>query len=281
MKLRLHNYPFVYIFLIITSIILLYRIPIAILFSTFGLSEYIADSVDSIIKNFIIITGLCLLIKQQEIPLKLHSFSTKNMLYYLPLLFYILIFSGGFKDFLQFKFSCVDFQTLSSYTLKYLSSAFVEEFLFRGFILGLLLYNFSKNKSGILKSIIIAGLAFGLMHIINLWTIEGQTIKGIFNQVYASTCFGVMYGATYLKTRNIIILGLIHFASNFFASINELLLLDEAIQTTISANKSLINIILSEIFRIIIFGIPLLIGLWLVYTIDEKDLKQFFSKNVP
>jgi len=54
------------------------------------------------------------------------------------------------------------------------------------------------------------------MHIINLWTIEGQSIKGVLNQVYATTFFGVMYGATYLKTRSILTLGILDFISNFF-----------------------------------------------------------------
>jgi len=127
-----------------------------------------------------------------------------------------VVFSGGFKDFFNFNFSYVSKRLLFTYILKYFSSSFIEEFVIRGFILGIFLLNFTKTRAGIFKSVALSGLIFGLMHIINLWTIEGQSIKGVLNQVYATTFFGVMYGATYLKTRSILTLGILDFISNFF-----------------------------------------------------------------
>ena len=47
----------------------------------------------------------------------------------------------------------------------------------------------------------LSGLIFGLMHIINLWSFDNQTIKGVLNQVYATACFGIMYGITTLQRR--------------------------------------------------------------------------------
>jgi membrane protease YdiL (CAAX protease family) len=163
--------------------------------------------------------------------------------------------------------------------LKYFSSSFLEEFVFRGFILGIFILNFPKTRVGVFKSVALSGLIFGLMHIINLWTFEGQTIKGVLNQVYATTCFGVMYGATYLKTRSILTLGILHFISNFFSMINELEFIEIINNSVTVADKSLINIIISEIFRIIIFGIPLVIGLFLIYNTDENDLNKLTYEN--
>jgi membrane protease YdiL (CAAX protease family) len=117
------------------------------------------------------------------------------------------------------------------------------------------------------------------MHIINLWTFEGQTIKGVLNQVYATSCFGIMYGATYLKTRSILILGILHFVSNFFSMINELEFIELVNNSVAMTDKSLINIIISEIFRIIIFGIPLIIGLILIYNTDENDINKLTYEN--
>jgi len=45
------------------------------------------------------------------------------------------------------------------------------------------------------------------------------------------------------------------------------------------ADKSLVNIIISEIFRNINFGIPLVIGLHLIYNTDENDLNKLTNEK--
>jgi len=272
--------PLISSLILIILIIVFHKLPLNIFFVNIGFSEYHSESYDKIITNFIIIIVLFFLIKKIKLPFKLFSFNLNNIKYYLPLIFYIIIFSGGFKDFFNFDFSSITFNTLSTYTLKYISSSFLEEFVFRGFILGIFVLNFPKTKKGILKSVIFSGLIFGLMHIINLWTFEGQTINGVLNQVYATTCFGVMYGATYLKTRSILTLGLLHFISNFFSAINELDFIEVINNSVTVTDRSLINIIISEVFRIIIFGIPFVIGLFLIYKTDENDLKKLIEVGI-
>ncbi len=258
---------------------LFHKLPLNIFFVNIGFNEYNSESYDKIITNLVSIVGIFLLIKKEKIPFKLYSINFRNFKYYLPLLLYIIIFSGGFNDFLNFNFSSVNFDVLLTYSLKYFSSSFLEEFLFRGFILGLFIINFPKTRKGIFKSVALSGLIFGLMHIINLWTFEGQTIKGVLNQVYATACFGIMYGATYLKTRSILTLGFLHFMSNFFSMINELNFIEIINSSAPIVDKSLVNIIISEIFRIIIFGIPLIIGLFLIYSTDEYDLNKLSYEN--
>ena len=217
---------------------------------------------------------------ENNVPFKLFSTDFRNFKYYLPLLFYVIVFSGGFKDFRNFDFTSISINTFFSYILKYFSSSFLEEFLFRGLILGLFLVKYLKSKNGILKSVVFSGLTFGFIHIINFWTLEGQTFKGISNQVYATACFGIMYGATYLKTRSILTLGIIHFISNFFSSIRELKINDVVNYSNILASdKTFISIVISEIFRIVIFGIPLIIGLYLIYNTKREDLKKIIAKN--
>jgi len=271
--------PLISSLILIILIILFHKLPLNIFFVNIGFSEYHSESYDKMTTNFISIIVLIFLINKLKLPFKLFSFNLNNIKYYLPLIFYVIIFSGGFKDFFNFDFSSITFNTLSTYTLKYISSSFLEEFVFRGFILGIFVLNFPKTKKGILKSVIFSGLIFGLMHIINLWTFEGQTINGVLNQVYATACFGVMYGATYLKTRSILTLGFLHFISNFFSMINELNFIELINNSVTVADKSLINIIISEIFRIIIFGIPLVIGLFLIYNTDENDLNKLAYEN--
>jgi len=225
-----------------------------------------------------LIAALFFLIRKMRLPFKLLSFNLKNIIYYVPLVFYIMVFSGGFKDFFNFDFSTITLQTFLTYTLKYFSSSFLEEFVFRGFILGAFLLNFPSTKRGILTSVLLSGLIFGLMHIINLWTFEGRTVQGVLNQVYAATCLGIMYAATYLKTRSILTLGLLHFLSNFFSSITELNFNEIITQSAIVVDPSLANTILTEIFRIIIFGIPLIIGLFIINYTDQDDLNKLKAK---
>jgi len=191
-----------------------------------------------------------------------------------------MVFSGGFKDFFNFDFSTITFQTFLAYTLKYFSSSFLEEFVFRGFILGGFLLYFPLTRRGILTSVVLSGLIFGLMHIVNLWTFEERTVKGVLNQVYAATCFGIMYGATYLKTRSILTLGLLHFLSNFFSSITELNFSETISQSAVVLDPSLVTTILSEIFKLIIFGIPLIIGLLLITFTDQDDIIKLKANKV-
>jgi len=270
----LKSKPVLFSLIIILLILIFHRVPLYKLFSILGLNEYNSNSYDKVVINSISVIGILLIIKKNHIPFRLFSFSLKNLKYYLPLLFYILIFSGGFNDFQNFNFTSINLDTLLSYTLKYASSSFLEEFIFRGLILGVFLLNYPKTKRGILKSVMLSGLIFGLMHIINLWSFDNQTIKGVLNQVYATACFGIMYGATYIKTRSLLTLGLLHFFSNFFSQISELNFIEVISNSTTIADKSLVNIIISEIFRLIVYGIPLIIGLFLIYNTNEKDLNM-------
>jgi membrane protease YdiL (CAAX protease family) len=277
--LKYRTKPLLSSIILIILIILFHKLPLNLFFIKIGFNEYLSESYDKIITNFISIIVILFLIKNIKIPFRLFSPNFNKLKYYLPLILYIVVFSGGFKDFFNFNFSSISFSLLFTYILKYFSSSFLEEFVFRGFILGIFILNFPKTRIGIFKSVALSGLIFGLMHIINLWTFEGQTIKGVLNQVYATTCFGIMYGATYLKTRSILILGILHFVSNFFSMINEIEFIELVNNSVAMADKSLINIIISEIFRIIIFGIPLIIGLILIYNTDENDINKLTYEN--
>lgn len=277
--MKFRKKPLLSSLVLLVLIILFHKLPLNLFFINIGFNQYHSESYDKIITNFISIIIILSLLKNIKIPFRLFSPNFNKLQYYLPLILYIVVYSGGFKDFFNFDFSFISFSLLFTYILKYFSSSFLEEFIFRGFILGIFVLNFPKTRIGIFKSVALSGLIFGLMHIINLWTFEGQTIKGVLNQVYATSCFGIMYGATYLKTRSILILGILHFVSNFFSMINELEFIELVNNSVAMTDKSLINIIISEIFRIIIFGIPLIIGLILIYNTDENDINKLTYEN--
>ena len=272
--------PLLFSFIAILIFISLHSIPLSKLFSHYGFNEHGSKSYDTIITNFTLIIGIYFLLKKSNIPFKLFSFSFRNFKYYLPLLFYVFVFSGGLGSFRDFDFASININTFFLYTFKYFSSSFLEEFLFRGLILGLFLVKYINTKNGILKSVVFSSLLFGFAHIMNFWTIEGRTLEGVLNQVYATACFGVMYGATYLKTRSILTLGLIHFISNFFAAIQELEITDVANYTNaiIASDKTFIIIIINKLLTLFIFGIPLIIGLYLIFYTNKEDLNKLTLK---
>ncbi|MDO4229993.1 MAG: CPBP family intramembrane metalloprotease [Capnocytophaga sp.] len=198
------------------------------------------------------------------------SLKINHLVYFIPLLLYVIIFSGGFKSFANFNFSSTPFSTIAIYTFKYFTLSFFEEFLFRGLILGLFLSALPKTKEGVFLSVLLSSLFFGVVHIVNLWSIENQTLKGVLNQIYAATCLGVMYGAIYVRTKNLILLGVFHFLTNFFASIGELNFIQQPEIQVLSTDETLLEIVINEILRLVIFGIPLFIGSFLILKTDSQ-----------
>ena len=276
--IKLNILPIFYSSILLLGIILIFQIPISDLFLNFNCGTYISKSLDKGITSCVVVTFVLYLIHKESLPIYYFNFNLKDLKYYSLLLLYIVIFSGGFSDFSNFNFSEINNGFLEVYVFKIMTASFLEEFVFRGFILGIMIYNFPKTKRGFFKSVLISGVLFGCMHLINLWTVEDLTLKDVLNQVYATASFGIMYGATYLKTKSILLLGFLHFVSNFFSSLGELNTSEIIDQVITTPTDSLIISIINEILRIIIFGIPLIIGLYLISTINQSDIKAWNNK---
>jgi membrane protease YdiL (CAAX protease family) len=146
------KYPLSFSLLLISSIILLNRIPLSNIIQHYGLDEFNSDTIENIIFNFIVILGIIFLILKNRIPVSfIDSNNLINTFYYLPLILYLIIFSSGLSSFLDFKFSESTYFKTTLFSLKTFSSAFLEEILFRGIILGLLLYKFNKKNMAFIK----------------------------------------------------------------------------------------------------------------------------------
>lgn len=200
-----------------------------------------------------------------------------DYLYLLPALIYLYIFSGANSMIINTFFEN-EIVVLTIYTLDKLLGATFEEILFRGLVLSLMLYKFIAAEKGLLKSVLLSSLIFGLFHIINYWTIN-LSIKSVYNQVFATFCIGVLWSAIYLKTRNIVLLIGIHFISNYFAMMERFVEMSKV--STVSYGSSTIEFILEEILRIFIYGAPFLIGLFIIRTIHKDNIvAHFHSKAV-
>ena len=82
-----------------------------------------------------------------------------------------------------------------------LSVGFFEEIYFRGLIFPLLLVFFESKKFAELKAVIVSGVVFGLIHIVNLF--GGADFGAVAMQVGYSTLNGLMYAALFVFTRSL------------------------------------------------------------------------------
>ncbi len=118
--------------------------------------------------------------------------------------FYTAITEGEkFKDYLQI--------------LEVLFTIFVlvvrEELIYRGVVCSSLLLKKEINERQIIKIIILDGILFGALHILN--GTLGIPFKAIMVQVFSSCFFGMLEATLYLKSRNIYIPIIVHFGNNF------------------------------------------------------------------
>ena len=102
-----------------------------------------------------------------------------------------------------------------------------------------------------------------------------MTPRGVFNQVYATFSLVFLYSAVYLKTKNIYMLIFIHFITNFFSQIGILETTEITRNVIEYVNKTKLQLILSELIRLIIFGIPLFIAIVILNSISKKEVSMF------
>lgn len=94
----------------------------------------------------------------------------------------------------------------------------VEELVFRGVILNLLLDRFSKTQKGIVAAIILDGLIFGCMHYSNMSA--GVSFLSVTIQVSSATMLGILFAFIYAYTRNFWAVAIFHAIIDFGALIS-------------------------------------------------------------
>lgn len=269
--------PIAVTYLFIVLIILLNRIPIDKSFEALNYSVKASASLENIIINIVVICICFWLILKFKFTdfLKLGEFETKHLIYYIPLIFYI-VFLGNSTDFSYVNEEILYSKDIFLIFLEKLTSAFLEEIVFRGFVLALIINKYIKRKNGILISVLIASFIFGTTHFINIITQSDRfSVEGVIKQVYIATCLGVMFSAMFLKSRNIFILITGHFIFNIFSILDELRRnAANADATHVIKDKSTFEIIAALILILIIFGIPALIGIAILKHVDIKQIKS-------
>jgi membrane protease YdiL (CAAX protease family) len=141
---------------------------------------------------------------------------------------------------------------------------FSEEFVFRGLICAILVKEFIHKKNGILLSILIPALLFGVLHILNF---KIENIASEISQLLYAIYFGVFFGAVLLRTNRLIPIAIIHGLIDFVFSFDSLLGEELSKESLDSASESISAIVSS------VLVLPLLIiGFLIIKKIKKEDI---------
>jgi uncharacterized protein len=88
------------------------------------------------------------------------------------------------------------------FVLLFMAVGFVEEILFRGVMLPLMLRKWGNSRKGIYWTVIFSSAVFGLVHIFNLM-MGRRTLMGTIPQIVYAIFFGVYFAACFLRNRSI------------------------------------------------------------------------------
>ena len=88
------------------------------------------------------------------------------------------------------------------FVLLFISVGFVEEVLFRGVMLPLMLRKWGNSRKGIYWTVIFSSAVFGLVHLFNLM-MGRRTLMGTIPQIVYAIFFGVYFAACFLRNNSI------------------------------------------------------------------------------
>ena len=115
-----------------------------------------------------------------------------------------------------------------------------EEFLCRGWLQNEFMERFSDDKKSVIKSIVLASLVFGVMHIVNL---SSQTFFETLLQIINATALGVLLGSIYYKTKNIWSVIFLHAFYDFAIFLGEMNLVKDCTYGTPTFGVTIVNCI--------------------------------------
>lgn len=241
-------------------------LPVDKLLSNMMLSDFQKESIGELLKNGIIILLAIFAIKKFDV-FNLSGLSkkfkwTNKLLAFSPI--YLIIIGG--LSILSMDISDakpVDFALLFSQKM---SVGFSEEFVFRGLICTILVKEFIHKKNGVLLSVLIPALLFGVLHLLD-FKIE-NTASEISQLLYA-IYFGVFFGAVLFRTNRLIPIAIIHGLIDFVFGFDSLIGKELPVES-LDKISELISAIISSVLVL-----PLLIiGFYIIKKIKKEDILE-------
>ena len=199
------------------------------------------------------------------------QFKSKDLLsIVVPLVFISMGLFGGWG---VYKTASVNL--LSLFLISNLLVALVEEFVFRGLVLPLILKVRSKKRRLLLMSVFLTALIFGVLHYLNLFR-EPNNFSGITSQVIFALCIGIYLGGLMLRTRNILFPIVIHFLINISFG-KEILKpeINEVVTQVVERDTNWGSMLLT--FGL--FGLIALGGVYMVRLVDKADVLKLLNKE--
>lgn len=137
-----------------------------------------------------------------------------------------------------------------SLVLVSISIGIAEELIFRGWLQNEIMNKCGDNKKGILITILVSGLLFGLFHLINV--LSGQDLFTSIIQVIQTSAIGILFCSVYYTSRNIWSLIFLHSFYDFSVLLGEVNSYKDCINNTdVSMIVNIITLIISLLFAII------------------------------
>ncbi|MDN5199803.1 CPBP family intramembrane metalloprotease [Fulvivirgaceae bacterium BMA10] len=150
-----------------------------------------------------------------------------------------------------------------------LSIGFFEECAIRGLMQARLIKYFTDKKNGILISVIVSSVIFGLLHLI----VRNGSICAEIGQVGAAICLGVMFGALLLRTNKLYPIAIIHGLIDFFSSFEDLEGPDQNLEAQVVEQGSQTG----ELMVILVLMPFLIFGLIQMKKIKPEKIKERIS----
>lgn len=239
-------------------------LPIDKLLSNTMLSDFQKESIGALIRNIIIVLLSVFAIKKLDV-FNLSGLSkefkwTNKFLAIIPI--YLIIIGG--LQLLYMDLSEVKSVDIILLFFETISIGFSEEFVFRGLICAILIKEYIHKKNGILLSVLIPALLFGVLHILDF---KIEHLASEISQLLYAIYFGVFFGAVLLRTSRLIPIAIIHGLIDFVFSF-EFLLGEQLCGESLDPLSELISAVLSSVVVL-----PLLIvGLLLIKKIKKEDI---------
>ncbi|GAA6152884.1 CPBP family intramembrane glutamic endopeptidase [Pseudoteredinibacter isoporae] len=123
-----------------------------------------------------------------------------------------------------------------------LSIGFAEELSIRGFLQSYFVKYFGGSKKGVLMSILLASLFFGVVHLIKF----DSGLYGEIAQLFYASFIGLMFGILLIVCKRIYPLIIVHALIDFFADIGEVgLPVQQTVADPVSMENALLIVILT------------------------------------
>lgn len=152
--------------------------------------------------------------------------------------------AGGFSHF--------NIDEVVAMLLLYAFVGIYEEILCRGWLLNEFVERFGQTRKGIIYSVVLSSMIFGLMHFSNIFV--GADFAGTLVQIIMATVVGVFYACIYLKTKNIWSVVFLHSFWDFAVSMTDMNVTSSCFEPSIMGSYSgsalLFVTIISAVFNL-------------------------------